>query len=45
MHILVNTEKPLEESVAQILSQEYSLECLQTAQALGDYSDSQNDIL
>ena len=34
MHITVDTERPLEESMGQILSQDYVLECLQTAEAI-----------
>jgi aminoglycoside phosphotransferase family enzyme/predicted kinase len=34
MHIRVNTERPLEESMGHILSQDYVLECLQIAEAL-----------
>lgn len=34
MHIRVDTEKSLEESMEHILSQDYVLECLQTADAL-----------
>lgn len=34
MHIRVNTERPLEESMEHILSRDYVLECLQIAEAL-----------
>jgi hypothetical protein len=34
MHISVDTERPLEESMEHILSQDYVLECLQTAEAM-----------
>jgi hypothetical protein len=34
MHISVDTEKPLEESMEHILSRDYVLECLQTADAM-----------
>ena len=34
MHIGVDTERPLEESMEHILSQDYVLECLQTAEVL-----------
>jgi aminoglycoside phosphotransferase family enzyme/predicted kinase len=34
MHIRVDTERPLEESMEHILSRDYVLECLQTAEAM-----------
>ncbi|MBW1859836.1 MAG: AAA family ATPase, partial [Deltaproteobacteria bacterium] len=34
MHIVVDTGKPLEENMGQILSQDYALESLQTTRAL-----------
>jgi len=34
MHIGVDTEMPLEQSMEHILSRDYVLECLQTAKAL-----------
>jgi aminoglycoside phosphotransferase family enzyme/predicted kinase len=34
MHIVVNTEKPLEHNMEQILSQDYALESIQTAKIL-----------
>jgi hypothetical protein len=34
MHIVVDTEKPIEETLGQILARDYALECLQTEKAL-----------
>lgn len=34
MHIVVDTEKPIDETMGQILARDYALECLQTEKAL-----------